>query len=52
MRRAIQLDPLSPNMHADMGQIYYFAREYSAAIGECRKALDLDKDSSRQSHFK
>lgn len=42
MRQAIELDPLSPNMNADLGQIYYFAHEYDAAIAQCQKALELD----------
>jgi tetratricopeptide (TPR) repeat protein len=32
-------------MNADMGQLYYFAREYDQAIAQCRKALEIDPDS-------
>jgi len=44
MQKALELDPLSPNMHADLGQIHYFAHEYDAAIGQCGKALEIDPD--------
>jgi tetratricopeptide (TPR) repeat protein len=42
MKQARELDPLSAPIAADMGQMYYFAREYDLAIEEFRKALDLD----------
>lgn len=44
MARAIECDPVSPNMRADMAQICYFAGEYDAAIEHCRAALELDPD--------
>lgn len=46
MASAIACDPLSPNMHADMGQICYFAGDDDAAIAHCRKALELDPNFS------
>jgi tetratricopeptide (TPR) repeat protein len=42
MKQALALDPLSPNMNADLGQICYFAHEYDQAIAQCQKTLDLD----------
>lgn len=42
MSKALDLDPLSPNINADLGQIYYFAHEYDQALLYCRKALELD----------
>ena len=42
MQRALAVDPLSPNMSADLCQIHYFSREYDHAIGQCRKTLQLD----------
>lgn len=42
MARAIECDPLSPNMRADMAQICYFAGDYDAALEHCRTALELD----------
>ena len=32
MQQAVELDPLSPNINADLGQICYFAHEYDQAI--------------------
>jgi TolB-like protein/Flp pilus assembly protein TadD len=44
MQRALELDPLSPNFLADMGQIYYFNREYAVAKELCMKALEQDPE--------
>lgn len=44
MRRALEIDPLSVGINADMGQILFFNREYDEAIRQCRKALELDPD--------
>jgi DNA-binding winged helix-turn-helix (wHTH) protein/TolB-like protein/Tfp pilus assembly protein PilF len=41
MRRALEIDPMSPNFLADMGQMHYFAREYEEAETYCRKALEV-----------
>ena len=41
-KRAIELDPLSPIMNADLGLILYFARHYDDAIVQLRKPLVLD----------
>jgi len=40
--RAIELDPLSPIMNADLGFTLYFARHYDDAIVQLRKPLVLD----------
>ena len=42
IRRSQELDPLSPLITANVGQILYYARRYDEAIEECRKALELD----------
>lgn len=42
MTRAVELEPQSPNLHADLGQILYFGHEYPDALAECSKALELD----------
>ena len=42
MTKAVELDAKSPNLHADLGQVLYFAHKYREAIAECRKALELD----------
>lgn len=44
MRRALEIDPLSHNFLADLGQMHYFAREYQEAEGYCRKALEMSPD--------
>ena len=44
MHRALEIDPQSANFLADMGQMYYFAREYEGAESYCRKALEVAPD--------
>ena len=44
MRRALEINPLSPNFHADLGQIYYFNREHKEAEKSCLKALEIYPD--------
>ncbi len=44
MRLALEINPLSPNFLADLGQIYYFNREYTEAKKLCLKALELSPD--------
>ena len=41
-RRAVDLDPLSLRIHTDLGSVFYFRRDYDAAIAQFRQALDLD----------
>ncbi len=41
-KRAIELDPLSPIINADLGQILYSARRYDEAIAQLRKTLEID----------
>jgi TolB-like protein/DNA-binding winged helix-turn-helix (wHTH) protein len=42
IRRAQELDPLSPLINADAGWYYYYARRYEDAVRECRRVLSLD----------
>ncbi len=44
MRRALEINPLSYNFLADLGQLHYFAREYDKAEEYCRKALEIYPD--------
>jgi TolB-like protein/tetratricopeptide (TPR) repeat protein len=44
MHRALELDPRSAIITADIGQLHYFAREYDQAAKYCRRALELDSD--------
>jgi tetratricopeptide (TPR) repeat protein len=41
-KRAIELDPLSPIINADLGQDLYCARRYDEAITQLRKTLEID----------
>ena len=42
MHRALELDPLSLIITADLGQLHYFAHEYDQALDYCNRALALD----------
>jgi TolB-like protein/Flp pilus assembly protein TadD len=42
IRKARELDPLSPRINANVGFILYFARKYDQAIAELQKALEMD----------
>ena len=44
MQRALEINPMSYNFLADMGQIYYFNREYDKAKDYSRKALEIYPD--------
>jgi serine/threonine protein kinase/tetratricopeptide (TPR) repeat protein len=44
-KRAIELDPLSSEVVANAGAIFYYARQYDLAIDTLRKTLDLDPDT-------
>ncbi len=42
LKKAQQLDPLSPLMTSFLGEAFYFSRRYKEAENECRKALELE----------
>ena len=42
IKRAQELDPLSPDINAGLGLILYFARDYDEAIRYCQRALVLE----------
>ncbi|MGH9853636.1 MAG: winged helix-turn-helix domain-containing tetratricopeptide repeat protein, partial [Blastocatellia bacterium] len=44
MKQALELEPFSPVLNADLGQVLYFARHYDEALAACQKALALDPD--------
>jgi len=44
MRRAQELDPLSPDANSGLANILYFARDYEGAARYCGRALDLEPD--------
>jgi TolB-like protein/Tfp pilus assembly protein PilF len=41
-KRAIELDPFSPIINADLGQDLFCARRYDQAIAQLRKTLEID----------
>jgi TolB-like protein/Flp pilus assembly protein TadD len=41
-KRAIELDPLSLVINADLGMNYYYARRYDEAIAQLHKTLEMD----------
>ncbi len=42
MQFAQKIDPLSPSVHAGLGYIYYFARDYDQAVRQAHVALQLN----------
>src|SRR3989441_1605487 len=42
MQRALELDPASLPINADMCQALYYTTEYDAALAQCQRALTLD----------
>jgi TolB-like protein/DNA-binding winged helix-turn-helix (wHTH) protein/Tfp pilus assembly protein PilF len=44
IRRAQELDPLSPLINADAGWYYYYARRYPEALRECRRVLERNPE--------
>ena len=42
MRRALEIDPVSPSMTTALGQIYYFGKQYDLAIKQFEKSIELD----------
>lgn len=51
MRKAIELDPLALEMNSDYCRAYVFARQYDAAIAQCKKTLELDEHFSDAHHW-
>jgi TolB-like protein/Tfp pilus assembly protein PilF len=41
-KRAVELDPLSLVINADLGMNYYYARRYDEAVTQLRKTLEMD----------
>ncbi len=44
LKLAQQLDPLSLIINLDIGQMFYFARQYDQALAHFRKTLEMDAD--------
>src|SRR5207248_4082283 len=41
-KRAVELDPLSIVINADLGGTFYYARRYEEAAAQLRKTLEID----------
>ena len=46
MQKALEINPLSYNFLADMGQLYFFSRQYDLAREYCERALSIYPDFS------
>jgi TolB-like protein/class 3 adenylate cyclase/Tfp pilus assembly protein PilF len=46
MRKARELDPLSPRINTNIGVLLYLARDYEAAERELKKSLEADSSQS------
>jgi eukaryotic-like serine/threonine-protein kinase len=44
IRRAQELDPLALIINTDIGEIFYFARQYDRAVEQWQETLELDAD--------
>ncbi len=42
MKRALELDPLSVIINADLASVYFTARRYDEAIAQARRTIELD----------
>ena len=43
-KRAVEVDPVSPIIHADLGGVYLMARRHDEAIEQLRKTLEIDPE--------
>lgn len=44
MHEALEPDPFSVSINADMGQMFYFSQEYDQAIAQCQKTIAIDPE--------
>jgi serine/threonine-protein kinase len=51
LMRALDLDPLSANVSADIALAYYFSRRYDDVIKQCERTLDLAPGFYRPHHL-
>lgn len=42
LQRAVELEPNSPAINADLCHVLYFTRKYDEAIDQCNRALEID----------
>jgi DNA-binding winged helix-turn-helix (wHTH) protein/Flp pilus assembly protein TadD len=43
IEKALEVDPISPVLNAISGRIYYLARDYDAAVEQCRQSIELEE---------
>jgi len=43
-KRAVEVDPVSPIIHADLGGVYLMARRYDDAVEQLRKTLEIEPE--------
>lgn len=41
LKKAIEIEPLSPNYNVDLCELYYFANKYDAAFEQCRRTNEI-----------
>jgi TolB-like protein/DNA-binding winged helix-turn-helix (wHTH) protein/tetratricopeptide (TPR) repeat protein len=51
IRRAQEVDPLSPIVNSIAGLTLYFARQYDRAVEQCRRTVEMDPSFSIASFF-
>ena len=47
LKKALEIDPVSPSMTSALGQIYYYQKKYDLAIAQYEKSLELDREFAR-----
>ena len=45
--RALQLDPVSPFVNANLASVFYFGHQYDRLIDQANKMLDMDRNSTQ-----
>ncbi len=51
LKRALDLDPLSANVSADLALAHYFSRHYDDVVTQCERTLDLAPGFYRPHHL-
>ena len=52
LKKAIQLDPMDPDLHVNMGRYYGVIKEYESAYAEFDKAIQLDSTYAEAYYWK
>lgn len=51
MKRALEIDPVSPGVNCALGQVYYFSRKYELAVVQLERAVELDPEFLRSNVY-